>query len=221
MSLQQSRTAQQQKSVFTQMGFTPRRDPIPRTDKDLQARDHSKIEHDGGIDSQEVFCIVRKHETEGEKQSRENLEEYGYAATDAQLAIVSDCKFYDDYDYDNSIYEPLYEPETYEFYGTFSDEYISMVESGEVIDEEFSCRFPQAGTGASVDGEDLVAEETPAESPTSPEETAFLEANTTEPQGELTTAFSAAADPEPEPEALPAPAVAANNATYQAPAMSA
>jgi hypothetical protein len=219
MSVTNSKPAIQQRPAVQQtMGFTPRRDPIPRADKDLLGRDPTKIEHNGGIDSQEAFCIVHKYETEGEKQKRENTEEYGFNGTNVQLAIVTGCNFHEIYNDDDWYYEPLYEQETYDFYGTYSDEYIQMVEAGEVIHGEASCIFPKSGTGASIDGEALSAD-AQSDEPTTPEQQASLDANTTEPQGELTTAFSAAADPDPVVQ--PAPAIAANNPTYQAPAMSA
>jgi len=215
MSVTNSRPAIQQRPAVQQtMGFTPRRDPIPRTDKDLLARDPTKIDHNGGIDSQEAFCIAHKYETEDEKQKRENIEEYGYEATDVELSIQNECRFdyYEDnsweaYDWDEPII--LQEPVIVQ-YGENPDEYY--------LDNGASCIFPQGGTGASIDGEALSAD-AQSDEPTTPEQQAFLYANTTEPPGELTTAFSAAADPDPVVQ--PAPAIAANNPTYQAPAMSA
>ncbi len=239
MSVTNSKPAIQQRPAVQQtMGFTPRRDPIPCADKDLLGRDPTKIKHNGGIDSQEAFCIVHKYETEDEKQKRENIEEYGYEATDVQLSIQNEC-FYSGYD-DGWGSSFAYDQDTYDYYGTYSDAYIEMVESGEVVHGEFSCSVPNMNMGASFEGEEQTAEvpeitpeqqafldanttepqgELTTDEPTTPAQQSFLDANTTEPQGELTTAFSAAADPDPVVQ--PAPTLAANNPTYQAPAMSA
>lgn len=196
-------------TIQQRMGFNPnRRDPIPRTDRDLLSADSTKIKHNGGIDSNETFCIVHKYETEDEKQIRENREEYGYEVSDIELATQTQC-FYSGYD-DGWGQSFAYDEETYYDYGTRSDDYIAMVESGDIVHGEFSCDLPE-GIGASFEGEEF------AEDPEiTPEQQASKDATPAEPKGELATAFDAAVNPEPEP--APA-AVATINPTYQAPAL--
>lgn len=160
-------------TIQMRMNYDPKRvDPIPRTDRDLHS--NLNIDNNGGaLYSFGTFSIVDTYETEDEKQRRENLAKYGEDATNAEIAIDHNYEFYSSFyetdywedaleqagrdaqdrldyleeNYDNSW---KYSKETYILYGTNSDAYIEMVESGEIIDDGMSCKMNPATIGASV-----------------------------------------------------------------------
>lgn len=168
--------------IETRMNYDSKRvDPIPRTERDLHS--NLNIDNNGGaLYSFGTFSIVDTYETEDEKQRRENLAKYGEDVTDAEMAIDHNYEFYSAYSesdtwddmWDDAIEQARqnerdrlnyldenyddtwkYSKDKYQQYGTNSDAYIDMVESGEVIDDGMSCKMGTPTMGASVDADQL------------------------------------------------------------------
>lgn len=116
-------------------------DPVPRADKDGTSFNPNINNRGGSLYNQEAFSIVRTHETEKERQERENKEEYGYEATDVELAIQNECRFdtykensWEAYDWDERIV--LQDPVRVQ-YGDNPDEF--YMDTGE------TCHFRPTG----------------------------------------------------------------------------
>lgn len=216
--------------VTQKMGFTPKRDPIPeKRARREELTGTVDIDNAGGsLYAQEDQCRINYKyvpQTEFERMTNQSNGFGDY--TNSQLYILNESSFDEMYSDDDWDQDFSYDEETYDYYGTYSDEYIDMVKNGEIIDSEFSCDMPE-DMGASFEGDNLtpkdpeITAETPEQtaeaSETTPEQPATPEAKTAEPKGELTTAFETAANPEQEPAPEPA-AVPANNPVPQAPAL--
>ncbi len=225
------------------MGFdgSKQLDPIQKVERDMTSF-NPDIDHNGGsLYNSEEFSIVHKFESEGDKQRRVN-EEDGYGEiTNAQFMIIQDYYFFETYNEDTSdwLSEQLYEEEIYDRYNTYSDDYIEMVESGEIVDDGMSCRMGSPSMGESIAEEDLegnfednldpeIEEQALTTDETDPEVAELSAEDPIEPaitsDVKLSSQFAKATSSKPpeEPAAeTPEPAeiepvpVAANNASYQ------
>jgi hypothetical protein len=201
-------------AVTQKMGFTTKRDPIPeRRARREELTGTVDIDNAGGsLYAQEDQCrINHKYLPQAELERITNQSNGFGDYTNSQLSILQESRF--DTMYADDDWGRYYDEETYDYYGTRSNDYIEMVENGEIVHGEFSCDMPE-DMGASFEDDEPLAEDHEI----TPEQQANQDATPPEPKGELATAFDKAADPE----SLPTPAaVAANNPSYQAPAMSA
>lgn len=193
------------------MGFKPKSDPIPKVEKrasNAELKGTDRILNNGealfmqGSDT----LIFNPNATERDKQIQNNESNGLGSFTNVEAAIMMETSFYEEYDDWDSEWEEDYTNWVY----------VAPDEQGYggYWDTGSSCYFgSDNGASFEPEGEELTAEEPQL----TPEQQAFLDVNTIEPQGELTTAFSVAADPTQEE--LPTPAVAANAPTYAAPAL--
>lgn len=163
----------QPNSVLQQkMGRIPSRsDPIPKSDKDLLSADTSKIKHDGGLYSDETFCIVAKYATEQERQARWNSENGNGAITNTEVAKIATQEYiynHDSfYDYDDPFEDWMLNPPV-------EHEIIYKQDAlGETYgDNGLSCKYKPLNLGSSVpeiyDFGDTPTEETTLEQDANP-----------------------------------------------------
>ena len=92
--------------------------------------------------------------TEDEKQRERNERDGKGAVTDVEEFRADECRFYEDtYDYD---YDTMFDDNGY-YKLPYPDSYVEMLESGEMVDDGFSCKMGKANLGNSFTAEDLDA----------------------------------------------------------------
>lgn len=219
-------------AINVMMGFdaTKQHDPVKKAERDMISLNPNIDNNGGSLYNSEEFCIVTKFKSEDEIQRDENRRS-GYGdITNAERIILQETSFYDFYeDYEDDWLEDD------NHYG-YPDEYMRMLETGEMEDDGMSCRLgsPSMWSSHSEDDEyeddvdpadDLEAqsgEEYPdieAAAEAEPEDEPAIESDV-----DLSSQFAKATSPdeEIEPEAAtPEPAkitpvpTTANNASYQ------
>jgi len=143
---------------------SPKCDPVSQAERDMTALNPNIDNNGGALYNNEAFCIVHRYETEQEEQIRENEEKGIGSCTNAEAYIIQECSFFELYDEDewfldeDEVFE--YDEDTYSFYGTTSDQYITSVLSGEIIDEENMCKMGTPEIGSSVAADQLQNDDT-------------------------------------------------------------